>query len=93
MPSFALPVPPHWSTRGPLCRTLMDPQQEYLAHAGQLMALVRDGQADSDEAMQLRGRMDAPWARMTAEQQIHVIHIVEELGREADSRVRLRLSR
>ena len=93
MPSFALPVPPHWSTQGPLCRTLMDPQQEYLAYAGQLLALVRDGQADADEAMQLRGRMDAPWARMTAEQQIHVIHIVEELGRAADSRVRLRLSR
>ena len=93
MPSFALPVPPHWSTQGPLGRTLMDPQQEYLAYAGQLMALVRDGQADSDEAMRFRGRMDAPWARMTAEQQIHIIHVVEELGREADSRVRLRLSR
>src|SRR5207245_1946821 len=44
---FALPVPPHWSTRGPLARTLVDPQQEYLAFACQLLALIKDGQGDS----------------------------------------------
>jgi hypothetical protein len=90
---FALPVPPHWSTKGPLRRTLLDPQQEYLAFAGQLLALIKDGQADSDEALRLRARMDVPWARMTAEQQIHVGHMVDELNRESESHLRLRLSR
>jgi hypothetical protein len=89
---FALPVPPHWSTRGPLRRTLLDPQQEYLAFACQLLALIKDGQADSDEAMRLRTQMDGPWARMTAEQQIHVCHLVDDMSREADPRRRLRVS-
>jgi hypothetical protein len=93
MPAFEMPVPPHWSTQGPLRRTLLDPQQEYLAIAQQLLALVRDGQGDSDEAMQLRARMDAPWARMTAEQQMRVTHIIGDSDREIDSRVRLRIAR
>ncbi|HEX3150670.1 MAG TPA: hypothetical protein VHR66_21510 [Gemmataceae bacterium] len=90
---FALPVPPHWSTQGPLRRTLLDPEQEYLAFAGQLLALIKDGQGDSDEGLRLRSRMDVPWARMTAEQQIHVGHMVDALNRESESRLRLRLSR
>jgi hypothetical protein len=90
--SFALPVPPHWSTKGPLRRTLLDPQQEYLAFAGQLMALIKDGQGDSDEALRLRARMDGPWARMTAEQQVHACHLVDELNRESDLRLRLRVT-
>jgi hypothetical protein len=89
---FALPVPPHWSTQGPLRRTLLDPQQEYLAFAGQLVALIKDGQGDSEEALRLRARMDVPWARMTAEQQIHVCHLVDDLNRDADPRLRLRVS-
>jgi hypothetical protein len=92
MPTFALPVPPHWSTQGPLRRTLLDPQQEYLAHARQLLALVRDGQGDTEEALQLRARMDAPWARMTAEQQARVCHLIAEFEREPDPRVRLRIA-
>ena len=60
---FALPVPPHWSTRGPLRRTLLDPEQEYLAFACQLLSLIKDGQGDSDEALHLRARMDGPWSR------------------------------
>jgi len=93
MPSFASPVPPHWSTQGPLRRTLLEPQQEYLTCAGQLIALIRDGQGDSDEAGRLRARMDAPWARMTAEQQIHVGFVLDEMDRESEPRARLRLSR
>jgi hypothetical protein len=89
---FALPVPPHWSTKGPLRRTLVDPQQEYLAFAGQLLALIRDGQGESDEAVRLRTQMDGPWARMTAEQQIHVCHLVDELNRQSEPSLRLRLS-
>ena len=90
---FALPVPPHWATKGPLRRTLLDPQQEYLASAGQLLGLIKDGQGDPDEALRLRARMDVPWAQMTAEQQIHVCHLVEDLNRDADPRLRLRVSR
>jgi len=93
MPVFASPVPPHWSTQGPLRRTLLEPQQEYLTYAGQLLALIHDGQGDSDEALRLRSRMDAPWARMTAEQQMHVGFIIDEMEREADPRTRLRLTR
>jgi hypothetical protein len=93
MSLFASPVPPHWSTQGPLRRTLLEPQQEYLTYAGQLLALIRDGQGDSDEASRLRTRMDAPWARMTAEQQMHIGFILDEMGRESDPRARLRLSR
>ena len=89
---FALPVPPHWSTKGPLRRTLVDPQQEYLAFAGQLLALIKDGQGDSEEALRLRAQMDGPWARMTAEQQIHVCHMVDELHRRSEPNLRLRLS-
>jgi len=89
---FALPVPPHWSTRGPLRRTLLDPQQEYLTYAGQLLALIKDGQGDSEEALRLRCQMDVPWARMTAEQQIHVCHMVDDLHRTADARLRLHVS-
>jgi hypothetical protein len=92
MPPFASPIPPHWSTQGPLRRTLLEPQQEYLTYAGQLMALIRDGQGDCDEAMRLRGRMDAPWARMTAEQQMHVGFVLDEMDREGDPRARLRIS-
>ena len=90
---FALPVPPHWSTQGPLRRTLLEPQQEYLTYASQLLALIHDGQGDSDEALRLRSRMDPPWARMTAEQQMHVGFVIEEMEREADPRTRLRLTR
>lgn len=90
--SFALPVPPHWSTRGPLRRTLLEPQQEYLAFAGQLLALIRDGQGDSDEALRLREQMDGPWSRMTAEQQINVCHQVDELNRNGEPTRRLRIS-
>jgi hypothetical protein len=90
---FALPVPPHWSTCGPLRRTLVDPQQEYLAFACQLLALIKDGQGDSDEALRLRSQMDAPWARMTAEQQILACHTVNSLSRDADPRLRLLLTR
>jgi hypothetical protein len=93
MPAFALPVPPHWSTQGPLRRTLLDPQQEYLAFARQLIALIKDGQGDSDEALRLRSRMDSPWARMTAEQQMRVGGVIQDLDRETDPRVRLRLTR
>jgi hypothetical protein len=89
---FALPVPPHWSTKGPLRRTLLDPQQEYLTFAGQLLALIRDGQGDSEEALRLRTQMDGPWARMSAEQQIHVCHMVDELNRQSEPSLRLRLS-
>jgi hypothetical protein len=93
MPAFELPVPPHWSTQGPLRRTLLDPHQEYLAFARQLLELVRDGQGDSDEAIHLRVRMDAPWTRMTAEQQMRVAHIISEFDRDFDPRVRLRIAR
>lgn len=93
MPVFALPVPPHWSTQGPLRRTLIDPQQEYLAFSRQLFALIRDGHGDSEEALHLRSRMDAPWTRMTAEQQMRVCHIVAEYERENEARVRLRIAR
>jgi hypothetical protein len=93
MPVFALPVPPHWSTQGPLRRTLLDPQQEYLAFSRQLFAFIRDGQGDSEEALHLRSRMDAPWARMTAEQQVRVCHIVAEYERENETRIRLRIAR
>ena len=89
---FALPVPPHWSTRGPLRRTLLDPQQEYLAFACQLLALIKDGQGDSEEALRLRNQMDGPWSRMTAEQQIHVCHLVDDLSRDAEPLRRLRVS-
>jgi hypothetical protein len=89
---FALPVPPHWSTKGPLRRTLLDPQQEYLAFAGQLLALIKDGQGDSEEALRLRAQMDGPWARMSAEQQIHVCHMVDELNRQSEPSLRLRVS-
>ena len=92
MPSFDLPVPPHWSTEGPLRRTLLDPQQEYLAHARQLLSLVRDGQGDTEEAQSLRSRMDTPWARMTAEQQMRVCAVIAELEREVESRVQLRIA-
>src|SRR5262249_27718058 len=92
MPPFASPVPPHWSIQGPLRRVLLEPQQEYLTCAGQLLALIRDGQGESDEAMRIRGRMDAPWARMTAEQQTHVGFVLDEMARESDPRSRLRLS-
>ena len=80
------------STQGPLRRTLLDPQQEYLAFACQLVALIKDGQGDSEEALRLRARMDGPWSRMTAEQQIHVCHLVDDLNRDADPRLRLRVS-
>jgi hypothetical protein len=93
MPTFALPVPPHWSTQGPLRRTLLDPQQEYLAHARQLLALVGDGQGDTEEALALRSRMDAPWARMTTEQQMRVALVIAEMEREVETRVRLRIAR
>jgi hypothetical protein len=93
MPIFALPVPPHWSTQGPLRRTLLDPQQEYLTLSRQLFALVRDGQGDTEEALHLRSRMDAPWARMTAEQQMRACHLVAEFERESEARVRLRIAR
>jgi hypothetical protein len=93
MPTFALPVPPHWSTQGPLRRTLLDPQQEYLAFARQLLALIKDGQGDSEEALRLRARMDSPWSRMTAEQQMRVGGVIEDLDREAEPRVRLRITR
>jgi hypothetical protein len=93
MPTFDLPVPPHWSTEGPLRRTLLDPQQEYLALARQLLALVNDGRGDSEEAVNLRSRMDAPWTRMTAEQQMRVVHVVAGFERETDPRVRLRIAR
>jgi hypothetical protein len=89
---FALPVPPHWSTKGPLRRTLLDPQQEYLAFACQLLALIKDGQGDSEEALRIRAQMDAPWARMAAEQQIHVCHMVDELNRQSETGLRLRIS-
>ena len=92
MPTFAMPVPPHWSTQGPLRRTLLDPQQEYLAYARQLLALIKDGHGDSDEALRLRARMDGPWARMTAEQQMRVGGVIDELDRETDPRVRLRVT-
>lgn len=92
MPTFALPVPPHWSTEGPLRRTLLDPQQEYLAYARQLLALVRDGQGDAPEALELRARMDAPWNRMTADQQMQVCHQVAESDRQEDPKVRLRIA-
>ncbi len=93
MPTFALPVPPHWSIQGPLRRTLLDPQQEYLALSRRLLALIRDGQGDCEEALHLRTRMDSPWARMTAEQQMRVCHIVAEFDREVEARVRLRIAR
>ena len=89
---FALPVPPHWSTKGPLRRSLLDPEQEYLAFACQLLALIKDSQGDSDEALRIRSRMDGPWARMTAEQQVHACHMVDELNRESDPRLRLRVT-
>jgi hypothetical protein len=71
---------------------LLDPQQEYLAYACQLLALIKDGQGDAEEALRLRTQMDGPWARMSAEQQIHVCHMVDDLNREADPRLRLRVS-
>jgi hypothetical protein len=57
-----------------------------------LFALIKDGQGDSDEATRLRCQMDGPWARMTAEQQIHVCHMVDDLNRESDPRLRLHVS-
>lgn len=93
MATYALPVPPHWSTQGPLRRMLLDPQQEYLTYSRQLLVLIRDGQGDSEEALHLRSRMDAPWARMTAEQQMRVCHIVAEFDREVETRIRLRIAR
>ena len=78
--------------RGPSGGRLLDPQQEYLAFACQLLALIKDGQGDAEEALRLRARMDVPWARMTAEQQIHVCHMVQDLNRDADPRLRLRVS-
>lgn len=93
MPTFALPVPPHWSTQGPLKRTLLDPQQEYLAYARHLLELIREGHGDVEEAMVIRSRMDAPWARMTAEQQSRVGHILTQFEREEDPRTRLRIAR
>jgi hypothetical protein len=71
---------------------LLDPQQEYLAFARQLLSLIKDGQGDADEALRLRARMDGPWARMTAEQQMRVGGVIEELVRESDPRVRLRIT-
>ena len=93
MPTFALPVPPHWSTQGPLRRTLVDPMQEYLAHARQLLALIGDGQGDTQDALALRSQMDAPWARMTTEQQLRVGMTIAEMEREANPPVRLRIAR
>jgi hypothetical protein len=93
MPAFALPVPPHWSTQGPLRRTLLDPQQEYLAYARQLLALIHDGQGDTEDAVALRFRMDAPWARMVSEQQMRVAMLIAEMEREGEQRVRLRIAR
>lgn len=93
MPTFALPVPPHWSTQGPLRRTLLDPQQEYLAYARHLLELIRDGHGDSEEALVVRSRMDAPWSRMTSETQMRVGHLIAELEREADPKKRFRIAR
>jgi hypothetical protein len=90
--AFALPVPPHWSTQGPLRRTLVEPQQEYLTFARQLLSLIKDGHGDSEEALRIRAQMDAPWARMTAEQQMRVGGVIQELDRESDPRVRLRVT-
>jgi len=92
MPTFALPVPPHWSTQGPLKRTLQDPLQEYLSYSRQLLELIRDGHGDVEEAMVIRSRMDAPWARMTAEQQSRVGQLLMQFEREEDPRNRLRLA-
>ena len=71
----------------------------YLAGRGELFARriaegrIRDGHGDVEEAMVIRSRMDAPWARMTAEQQSRVGHILSQFEREEDPRTRLRIAR
>src|SRR5262249_15718013 len=92
MPPFASPIPPHWSTQGPLRRTLLEPQQQYLTYAAHLLPLIPHGQGDCDEPMRLRAPTAPPWARMTAEQQMHVSFVLDEMDREADPRARLRIS-